>query len=160
MPGVEVGAGALVGTNTVGMKGSAFEPFSINVGNKDGKAMMLRKVGDITSGLVHLPPDERKAVMIARSNHRSDFRWLMFNLACTMLVLLFAMLPQLVQVIAMVIYYDLTSNPDLNLGYVIPILISVPLYFLMVNVELVVMVVMKYIIVGRYKVGNYPFYAG
>lgn len=158
MPGVEVGENALVGTNTVGMKGSAFEPFSINVGNKDGKAMMLRKVGDQAAGLVHLPPDERKAVMIAKANHKSDFRWFMFNLACTLLVLLFAMLPQLVQIIAMVIYYDLTSN--FNLGYVIPILISVPLYFAMVNVELVVMILMKYLIIGRYKEGNYPFYAG
>jgi amino acid adenylation domain-containing protein len=156
MGGVEVGRNALMGTTTVGAEDHKIPPFSINVGNSGGKAVLLRTVGDIDAGLVHLPPNEREAVRIAKRNHQSNLRWGMFNLICVSFVLMFAVLPQVVSVLTLIVYYELAYNQDL--GYVWPFVISIPLYSAMVFVELALMVLLKYIVIGRYREGNYPFY--
>eukprot|EP01060_Flectonema_neradi_P035778 TRINITY_DN667_c1_g2_i1.p1 TRINITY_DN667_c1_g2~~TRINITY_DN667_c1_g2_i1.p1 ORF type:complete len:2206 (+),score=387.95 TRINITY_DN667_c1_g2_i1:56-6673(+) len=169
MPGCIVGRGALCGSSTIGSKFYRFPPLSISTGNQEGKPVQLRVLsGDPNSaaGLSHLPPAEKEMALTALRNHQNDFTWGTFNVFNILIVMLIAPIPAIADLLTILLWihlenYDLFMAEDTSsviLQWVVIVLVSPPVYFVVQVIELCIFIVFKWVVVGKYREGNFPFY--
>ena len=169
MPGCIVGRGALCGSSTVGSKFYHFPPLSISTGNQDGKPVQLRVLaGDPNSaaGLSHLPPAEKEMALTALRNHQNDFTWGTFNIFNILIVMLIAPIPAIADLLTILLWmhldnYDLFAAEDsvsVFMQWAIITLVSPPVFFVVQVIELCIFIVFKWVVIGKYREGNFPFY--
>eukprot|EP01059_Diplonema_ambulator_P000172 TRINITY_DN10154_c0_g1_i1.p1 TRINITY_DN10154_c0_g1~~TRINITY_DN10154_c0_g1_i1.p1 ORF type:complete len:1685 (+),score=419.26 TRINITY_DN10154_c0_g1_i1:2828-7882(+) len=162
MPGAIVGEGGLCGSSTVGPKFHNFLPHSINTGNQAGRPVQLRIKRDIEKGgLSHLPEKERLLAMQGLANHHSNVTWSLFNLFNIGAVLIIFAFPAVIELLSVVVWMWLQTYPIFNSdgwGYVLCMLVTPPIYQMLYIIEGLFIVTIKWVVVGRYKEGDYPFY--
>eukprot|EP01062_Namystynia_karyoxenos_P016055 TRINITY_DN15855_c0_g2_i1.p1 TRINITY_DN15855_c0_g2~~TRINITY_DN15855_c0_g2_i1.p1 ORF type:complete len:2367 (+),score=707.90 TRINITY_DN15855_c0_g2_i1:269-7102(+) len=169
MPGCVVGHHALCGSSTVGSKFYKFPPLSISTGNQGGRPVQLRVLQgepDSAESLSHLPPGEKKMAMSALRAHRSNCTWGMFNFFNIGIVMLIAPLPAFADLITVLLWMWLDSlkmfsesNPYANiLSWVVTIAITPPCYFVVQVLEALLFIIFKWVVIGKYKEGNFAFY--
>ena len=166
MPGAIVGRGALCGSSTIGAKFYKFPPLSISTGNQQGKPVQLRLLtGDPNSegGLSHLPPAEREMALQALANHRDTTRWAMFNVFNVLTVMLISPVPAVADIITIYAWFYMQENnilptDNVKLAWAVTILITPPMYFVVQLIEVFLFIAFKWLVVGKYREGNFPFY--
>ena len=169
MPGCVVAKGALCGSSTVGPKFHKFPPLSISTGNQGGKPVQLRILdGDPnqTSSLGHLPPAEREMATLALRNHQNTARWAGFNIFNIATVLVIAPIPAIADVLTIVFWlyleelaiFQADDPSSVLLSWAITVLITPPAYMVIQLLELLFFIVFKWVMVGKYREGSFPFY--
>lgn len=163
-----VGHHALCGSSTVGTKFYKFPPQSISTGNQGGRPVQLRVLQgepDSADALSHLPPAEKKMALAALKSHKNNFTWGMFNIFNIGMVCLIAPLPAFADLITLMIWMQIDKIEFFNthpygnaLSWLLIIAITPPCNLLVQVVESFVFILYKWVFVGRYKEGNYPFY--
>ena len=153
LPGVKVGKEAITGTYTIGPKNHHFPDFSVSTGCQNGEPILLRKrLGDIAGKNSGLPEDERQMVLQARSRHKSTCCWLFFNLWVILCVIVWMPMANFFY-LGVVLYWYFTP---LSLFWSFMI---TPLLFHVCDLaHVLVVLAVKWILVGKYKKGNYPYY--
>eukprot|EP01059_Diplonema_ambulator_P002094 TRINITY_DN11727_c1_g1_i1.p1 TRINITY_DN11727_c1_g1~~TRINITY_DN11727_c1_g1_i1.p1 ORF type:complete len:2221 (+),score=342.23 TRINITY_DN11727_c1_g1_i1:731-6664(+) len=169
MPGCVVGRGALCGSSTVGSKFYKFPDLSISTGNQQGKPVQLRVLaGDPNeaANLSHLPPAERDMALTALRNHQNNFTWGMFNLFNVLTVMLIAPLPAVADLLTILLWiwmeqfeiFQAEDTYSVAVAWGLTILVTPPAYCVVQILETILFVAFKWVVVGKYKEGNYPFY--
>mmetsp|Transcript_17747 Transcript_17747/g.39147 ORF Transcript_17747/g.39147 Transcript_17747/m.39147 type:complete len:470 (-) Transcript_17747:198-1607(-) len=146
LPGVTVGEKAVLGTATIAAEGMYLPPDSVFTGNVRGKPMLLRlNASDAT-------PAKEKDVEIAVLRYLdSPVRWHSFNAALCVVVWLVQPIPYLLWVVA-ALYATMGSDW-------LDILVTFPLVYLALQpFDVLLHIVLKWLIIGRYKEGNFPFF--
>ncbi|MDH3913231.1 MAG: amino acid adenylation domain-containing protein [Rhodospirillales bacterium] len=153
MPGVTVGEGALCGSSTLGPKGHSFPAFSVWTGNQGGAPILLRqRAGDIEIDHAGIPEDERAMVAQARRRHGSTGVWLRFNLWVVLSAILWTPLPELF-LLGVVVLWLHSGLETWALVALTP-----PVYLAMNVLHAGFVGAVKWIVFGRIREGNYPFY--
>ena len=162
MPGVIVGEGALCGSSTVGAKYHQFVPYSINTGNQGGRAVQLRvkSVSEAGGRLSHLPESEQKLSLEGLRNHHSNLHWGLFNLYNILVVVVVFCFPAILEVGSVVIWMWLSEFDAFYgvSGFILSLLVTAPIYQLLYIMEGLLILAIKWIVMGSYREGNYPFY--
>ena len=153
LPGVNVGKEAICGTCTIGPKNHNFPDFSVSTGSQNGKPILLRKrLGDIAGENSGVSEDEKQMVLQARSRHESTFCWLIFNMWVVLNVIVWTPMANFFH-LGVVFYWYFTPLPMLW-SFMITPLLSYVCDIAHVSVALMV----KWVLVGKYKKGSYPYY--
>ena len=104
--GVDVGAGALIGTATFVPAGHPVPPNSMHTGNRDGQPVLLRE-GKSPRSSKRFETDLEK---LSRTRHESTAWWLLFNAYVVVSALLFYPLPLLMSYFAAGVGFEVAST--------------------------------------------------
>ncbi|MEM7236179.1 MAG: hypothetical protein AAF517_28705, partial [Planctomycetota bacterium] len=122
-------------------------------GNQNGAPLLLRqRPGYLESDSSGLPEDERELVRLARKRHHSTKTWLAFNAWVALNVLLWAPLEELLFVALIATWVYAPIDPWI-LTAITPLA-----YFGLGALHALFVCAMKWIVVGRYRAGNYAYY--
>jgi len=100
--GAVVGEGAILGTNSVGAVDQYFPPGTINTGNKDGRAVFLRKKVKGTATTEALEAEAKRRL-------DSGWWWALFNVALISTTLLESVI-KVVDIIPVIVAYSLPES--------------------------------------------------
>lgn len=166
MPGVNIHEGALLGSYTVGPDDWQFPPNSISIGQQQGKPVLLRAsvpTDSSSTKLSRLPTSERAVALTAKRYMESTSRWIIFNLACACFVTVFSVAPQAIEIFVVIVFEELCRNSESGSAkepedYIYPTLIAWGLFVAADLFMMLLMIALKWLIVGRYTEGSYPFF--
>eukprot|EP00913_Durusdinium_trenchii_P010355 g9709.t1 len=145
LPGVTVAERAVLGTYTLATAGSYYPPLAIHSGNQRGRSMHLR---DYLAS-----PSMRELEDKTMQDLDSPITWWRFNLVILLVILFASPLPTAAWVVT-----ELCDNRTAKEGILTGLLVtpfvfnSIELFLLLLNILL------KWIVIGRYKAGEYKFF--
>jgi acetyltransferase-like isoleucine patch superfamily enzyme len=172
MPGVAVMEGAVLGSSTLAAEQATFPPFSVSTGNVGGRSVLLQRRSAAAAifgggGGVFVPKtDEQRMMVAAKARHDNFWWWLLFNVVDVIAVVVVLPLPQVVSVMSVAFDYLIyshskdSSGGGLSHGYAVSLAVALyPLLMLALSLaEVMVVCAFKWLFIGRYTEGNYPFY--
>uniref|UniRef100_A0A7S2HIV8 Uncharacterized protein n=1 Tax=Zooxanthella nutricula TaxID=1333877 RepID=A0A7S2HIV8_9DINO len=148
MPGTTVGEKAVLGTCTLAAHRSFFRPLSISTGSQGGRALHLRD---------HVATEAAKALEDkAMCDVDNPWIWWRFNAVVALITMVFKPVPEALWVVT---YFGVTAVWDPETGTLLELLLVTPLvYNIVCLAELLFVIVSKWLIIGRYKEGGFPFF--
>jgi acetyltransferase-like isoleucine patch superfamily enzyme len=149
LPGVIVGEKAILGTHSLGQQGGYFPPTSVSTGSVGGRAVTLREA--------HLSVPKQLELEHEAMRTLDSARWWHFNFALVSFALLVKPLPEALWVLT---YYAVVSVWGIDEERPWSILLIVPFVHLFIDViELMLSITLKWMIVGTYRTGAFPFFS-
>ena len=154
----------MLGTSTLAKKRSVIDDFTINTGNEGGHCVRLRTKPHAQNGgniLQNLSGLERRAHL----NHKNPWLWLSFNVWCAFVAIFVTPMSEAAEVGSLFFnYYIIDRCIDVKTDnlfvFGVYFFLLLPLVNLLVLIlELLLVVLLKYIVIGRYKTGDHPFYS-
>lgn len=164
LEGVLCKRGSVLGTSTLAKKRSVIDDFTINTGNEGGHCVRLRTKPHAQNGgniLQNLSGLERRAHL----NHKNPWLWLSFNVWCAFVAIFVTPMSEAAEVGSLFFnYYIIDRYIDVKTDnlfvFGVYFFLLLPLVNLLVLIlELLLVVLLKYIVIGRYKTGDHPFYS-
>ena len=153
MPGVKVGKEAICGGSTIGPKNHKFPDFSVSTGNKNGEPILLRRrFGDIAGKNSGLPEEERQMVVLARSRHKSTLSWLLYNVWVVLCVAIWMPMANFCY-LSVILFWHFAPFSLFWSVMITPIL-----WYVCDLVHVCLVVAVKWMVIGSYKKGKYPYY--
>jgi acetyltransferase-like isoleucine patch superfamily enzyme len=169
--GTTIGEGALIGSASYIPRGHQVAPHSIHTGNRGGAAVVLR-AGQTAK------PKESALEALSRTRHESTWWWLLFNAYCIVCSLIFGPLPYIMDYLTVyavaetyITLYPCDGGSNLftclqaadtlldGVQDLLNALFLFPLFALAAfAIHTLAIVLFKWLIVGTYREGDYPFY--
>lgn len=147
MPGTEISERAILGSSTVAPKRSYFPPRSVHTGVVKGRPLQLES---FTSERVTQMEDE------AMRRLESPLIWWRYNAIIVLFVLLMQPLSQVIWLVTYVVVLQMV-DPSESLHLAIAL---IPLIFTIESVGVLLFsIALKWTLIGRYTVGDYPFFS-
>lgn len=148
LPGATVAERAVLGTCTLAHHRAYIPPLSIHTGSSRGRSLHLR---DHNSNKA-LRALEDKAMQALED----PIVWWRFNAAIVLITLIAKPIPEALWVVT---YFGVTAFWDPQEDSLTGLLLFVPVvYFVVCLIELFVTIGAKWLIIGRYKSGDFPFF--
>jgi amino acid adenylation domain-containing protein len=153
MPGVTVMEGALCGSSTLGPKGHTFPAHSVSTGNRGGTPVLLRqRKDDIAADPSGIPSDEQTLIARARQRHASTRSWLGYNLWVVLSGAIWTPVENLM-LLGLLLFWLRSGLETWAL-----VLLTPPVYLGFNVLHALVVCAAKWLLTGRIRAGNYPFY--
>jgi acetyltransferase-like isoleucine patch superfamily enzyme len=149
LPGVMVGDLAVLGSQTLARAHRYFPPDSISMGARNGDAITLR-----TGASNALAPKDRADIDSAMAAVRSGRVWWLWNLKLILASLVIYPLPEMTYCLAYLAIYAYFGDSELMYYILFP-----AVAFVFQCVETLFVIAVKWILVGRYKDGSFPFFS-
>ncbi|CAK8985198.1 unnamed protein product [Durusdinium trenchii] len=148
LPGVTVAERAVLGTYTLATAGSYYPPLAIHSGNQRGRSMHLR---DYLAS-----PSMRELEDKTMQDLDSPITWWRFNLVILLVILFASPLPTAAWVVT---YFGVTTLWDFESEGILTGLLVTPFVFNSIELFLLLLnILLKWIVIGRYKAGEYKFF--
>jgi len=148
LPGVTVAERAVLGTCTLAPAGSYYPPLAIHSGSQRGRSMHLRDY--------FASPAMRELEDKTMQDLDNPITWWRFNLVIILVILLANPIPEAAWVAT---YFGVTSIWDFESDGVLALLIITPFVYNFIEfVLLLTNIALKWIIIGKYKAGEYKFF--
>jgi acetyltransferase-like isoleucine patch superfamily enzyme len=149
LPGVMVGDLAVLGSQTLARAHRYFPPDSISMGSRNGDAITLR------TGASHaLAPKDRADIDRAMMAVRSGSVWWLWNLKLILASILIYPLPEMTYCLAYLTIYAYFGDSEIMYYSVFPFAV-----FVFQILETLLVIAVKWCMVGRYKDGSFPFFS-
>jgi amino acid adenylation domain-containing protein len=162
MSGAHIKSGAVCGSLTLTGRDQVVPPFSISTGAVNGQSMLLReRSAQETEGrFEYLAKDEREMVLKAHERN-TGFAWFWgFNLFVILFTLIFSPVMEVATMAFFGQYGSMIGFFD-NFGYFENwhyFLIGMAFLQMLHAANMIFAIVLKWLVIGKYKAGNYPFF--
>lgn len=148
LPGVTVAERAVLGTCTLAPAGSYYPPLAIHSGSQRGRSMHLRDY--------FASPAMRELEDKTMQDLDNPLTWWRFNFMILLVILCANPLPEAAWVAT---YFGVTSVWDFESDGVLALLIVTPFVYNFIELVLLLSnIALKWIIIGKYKAGEYQFF--
>lgn len=148
LPGVTVAERAVLGTCTLAPAGSYYPPLAIHSGSQRGRSMHLRDY--------FASPAMRELEDKTMQDLDNPLTWWRFNFVIIMTILLATPIPEAAWVAT---YFGVTSVWDFESDGVLSLLIFTPFVYNFIELVLLLMnIALKWLVIGKYKAGEYKFF--
>lgn len=148
LPGVTVAERAVLGTCTLAPAGSYYPPLAIHSGSQRGRSMHLRDY--------FASPAMRELEDKTMQDLDNPLTWWRFNFVILLVILCANPIPEAAWVAT---YFGVTSLWDFESDGVLALLIVTPFVYNFIEfVLLLANIALKWIIIGKYKAGEYQFF--
>jgi acetyltransferase-like isoleucine patch superfamily enzyme len=148
-PGTVVGEKAVLGTCTLANHRTYVPPLAVHSGSVRGSSMFLRK---------HNPTPQLKNIEEEAMRRLDDpVVWYRFNIVLFLITVLVKPIPEALWIIT---YFIVTAAWDPETGGIATLLTIVPIVYMFVSlIELLLVISVKWLVIGRYKEGDFPFFS-
>ncbi|CAJ1451567.1 unnamed protein product [Effrenium voratum] len=148
LPGVTVAERAVLGTCTLAKAGSYYPPLAIHSGSQRGRSMHLRD---------YMPsPAMRELEDKTMQDLDNPLTWWRFNFIILLTILIANPIPEAAWVAT---YFGVMQIWDFEEDGVLMLLLATPLVYNIIEfILLLVNLVLKWIIIGKYRAGEYKFF--
>jgi len=149
LPGSTLAEKAVLGTCTLAHRGGYFHPLSVNCGSVRGRSLHLRD---------HNPaPKLRHLEERAMQQLDNPWVWYRFNLILGSVTMILSPFPELLWVVT---YFGVLWLWDPESGGILSLLIITPTMYLVLSLlELLISILLKWTIIGKFKEGDFPFFS-